>query len=471
MALYDEEEIRKEKENSKKIGRYIAISIIIVLISIFVLIGIIYYLTFNPNKITIYLDGKQNIELEEVLEVVADADGTTTIYAPIRTIASKFGYTSSNGDYTTPSEDKSSCHVISEKEIAIFNVNSNVIYKIDKTIETTEYEEVKIENDIIEKNGELHADEQGLEQGFNISISYNEQKKEIYIYTLDKVIETATSYAAKNNYTLDESFVNQKAILDNMMVVINENELQGVIDFSTGKEILGIQYDEITYIPQKSVFLIKKNEKVGMISKDGTTKISPKYDELTLIDNEYELYLAKNNGLSGVIDINEKIIIYLEYEQIGVEDISNYEQNGIKNGYLLLNKLIPVKQDEKWGFFIIDVQNVNGEKTITSRQITNIEYENIGCISETNKSVVYNLLLIEDYNVVVVGKNEKYTFMNLEGKEVLSCVFDDIYMEVSAGNKKYNMIYNNKIYNVIENLEKAGVTKKQETDNNTVVVQ
>ena len=466
MRLYDEEELRTKNYRSKKVKNYILIGIIVTVILIIVLIGAIYYLIYNPNKITIYLDGHEDATLESIFEFRTSEDGTTIIYTPIRTTATKFGYKSNDGEYTTNFEDRDSCYIESENEVAIFSLDSNIIYKINKTTQKSdseyEYEEIKIENPIVRENDALYVDGEGLQKAFNIAMSYNTKSKRVDIRTLNDLVLTAKNKVIKYG-TLDERFVNQKAILDNMMVIAsNGDNLMGVRNFETGEEILGAQYDDIIYIPQKSAFLVKKNNKVGIIGNDGIIKIRPQYDNLTLIDNENELYLAENNGLYGVIDENENIKIYLEYTKIGV-DISKYSANGLKNGYILLGKLIPVQQNGKWIFFVIEItKNEDGTKNLQCNQIQNVDFDDIGCISKTTRGTVANLMVIEDYNVVVVQKYGYYGFMDLKGKPALGLTYTDAYMETTSGKVDYYTVdREGKTLSVTEELEKRGYTKKE----------
>ncbi len=454
MNLYEIEEQRKQKEKNKKMTRYIVISIVIIVVLIVALMCAIYFLVNNPNRIRVYLDGKETPKIAELLITETKEDGTSSIYAPIRDIASYLNYESSNGAYTTASEDPDSCYIKNKNEIAIFNLNSNIIYKLDRTADNADYEYVKIENKVIKKDNKLYVEQEGLEKSFNISFKYNEKEKKIQIYTLDYYVGEAQKKIKKLGYQETElSFANQKALLDNMLVALSSDDQYCVINFSTGAEILGKQYDEITYIPQKSAFLVEYNNKVGIISSDGSTKIKANYDRLTLIDDENELYLAQLNGLYGVIDINEKNVIYIEYDKIGI-DITDFKENEVKSGYILLNKLIPVQQNNKWGFF-----------DITGKQITNLEYDKIGCITSTSKNVAYNLLVIPDYNVIAVGKNNRYTFMDLQGKEVFACVFEDLYMELQSGKLMYYMVgkdndgETDRTGEVTQYLEKIGITK------------
>ena len=286
-------------KKAKKMKNLILVSIILTVVLIVLLMGVIYYLIYNPNKITIRIDGSEDEKVEEMLITKNDYDGSTIVYFPIRKIASKFGYSSNNGDYERNVENTENCYIESENEVAIFTENSNTIYKIDKTIQRNkddyEYEEIELENPIIKENDLLYVDIEGLEKAFNLYIDTNNKMKRISITTLNTLISSAEKKIAENKYgALDEKFSNRKALLDNMMVIESETEgKKGVIDFSNKNEILGFQYDDITYIPSNESFLIKKDDKVGIIGNDKIVKIKPQYDSLTLIDSNNGLYLAE----------------------------------------------------------------------------------------------------------------------------------------------------------------------------------
>ena len=444
MRLYDEDQIKQDKKKSERMSRILIVSIVLITIIIIGLICLIFYLINHPNRVTINLNGKESAGLEQLIQISTAEDGNTTITAPIKDIATYFNYDAFNGGYTTVSEDTDSCYVESENEIAIFNLDSDVIYKLNKTVTDAEYEYCHIDEPVFKQDEKLYTTQQGLENAFNIYMYYNVEKKTLDIYTLDTLVATATSRATGYGYTsLDETFENQKAILEDMMVVISSNNLYGVVSYSTGEEILGAQYDLVTYIPQKSAFLVQRNNKVGIIASDGTTKITPNYDSLILIDNERELYLAQNDGLYGVVDINGNTVIYLEYDKIGV-DIAEFEENDLKTGYILLDTLIPVQQDGKWGFFDKE-----------GKQVTDLIYDSVGCITTNSKSVSYNLLTMPECNVIVVGRDKKYTFIDLDGKELFDSIFDDVYMELASGEEKYYVVVNDTAYDAVDNIKRA----------------
>lgn len=474
MSLYDGYEDKKEDENRKKLKKKILIAIIIIFILIIVLICGMVYLSYDPNKIYFRLNGVEKGQSTEVaqlynmLSINIDDNGKLEMYAPIKDVAKYLGYESGNGTYTVTSEDTNSCYVKNENEVAIFQVDSDVITKIDisnkkgqSTLSTTNenmnYETYTINEKVVKQNDVIYTNLEGIEKGFNAIVSYDAKTKTISINTLNYYV-TALTTEDKDGKTqiqqmgyknLDETFANQKAILEGMLVVTKETGEYGVVSFDGKKEILGFQYKSLTYMPQNSAFLFTGNDsKIGIISNNGEMKIKPVYSKLELIDNKKELYLASVDGkLYGVVDINGNVKIPLEYDKIGI-DTKDFVENNITNGYIIADRLIPVCQNEKWGFF-----NTDGKR------VTNLEYDKIGCITTNVQGTSHNLLLIPEYNLIVVCKG-KYGCIDLNGETKLSPVSDDIYMQTIEGKNKYYAVKGTNSREITEYMESIGYTKQ-----------
>lgn len=125
----------------------------------------------------------------------------------------------------------------------------------------------------------------------------------------------------------------------------------------------------------------KATEKVGIISKDGTMKVQILYDSLNLMDKDAGIYEAQREGKYGIIDVKGNIKLYIENDAIGL-DISKFEKNDIRNKYLLVDNLIPVKKNDLWG--LVDK---------TGKTIVDFKYDSLGYIASSNKDAL-NLLVI-----------------------------------------------------------------------------
>lgn len=433
-----EESFQTKEEKKKKMATKIILGAIIVVV--LVIVGIVSYLLYVQSTILrVTLDGQQNEQLKQLL--VFEDDGT--IYVPIKEVASYLGYESFNGDYTDKSETQSKCYVQSENEVANFTLGSNTIYKLDLTQNNGDYEYVHIKNPVKAINGVLYTTTEGIQEAFNVSFNYDQEANRITIYTLPYLVQFYTPYALDYGYAeISEVFANQKAILDGMLVVSNDRAM-GVID-TDGKSLLEAKYDNITYLPSVGDFLVQTDRQVGVLSKTGQTKVDIIYNSITLMDSDAGLYVANRDNRYGVIDTNGVIKIYIENDQIGI-DTSRFTQNNIKSKYLLADNLIPVKKGNYWGLF-----DTNGN------QVVDFEYDSFGYIASNSRDA-YSLLVIPDYNVIVAGRDDKYTLLNSSGEMLFGLVADDIYMTISGGEKHYYISVNDNIIDAEEYLESRGI--------------
>ncbi len=473
MRLIDEEEIENEKLKNQKTKRIIIISISILVVLCCIIIALIMYRVQNPTQITTYIDNVKVNSFDKTLDFSTDENGETQIYIPIRDFASylnavnsDFGYKTFKGDYNPKTEDDNKCYIMrDEHEVAMFTKKSKIIYKVNLQENTEEYEECVTDKDIFENEGKLYASVDGIEKGYNVSFSYDEKKKIIRIYTLD-YLEQSHAKALKDkqiaNYgelEIDDKYSNWKSILDGLIIVQASNGKIGIVKTSDYTSfILEPQYDSINYLSDSSTFLVESNGKVGLFTKDGKRKIDLVYDKITSMGQDSKLYVVETNGFNGVVDENGKVIIYPEYEQIGI-DVSSYSYNDVKNGYILMNKLIPVKKDEKWGLF-----DTKGKKVSNG-----FKYNNIGCASANSGNKTYPLLQIPDYNVIVVSDEyDKYAFMDTDGNDsILNFLFDKIYIKFSEGQPSYWMTYRGQEYEVLKYLKQTKDSNKTNQSGNT----
>ena len=441
MELYDESTLNKNNKNKKLAN----ILLVLIVLTIFIIVALLALMvTIKKDTLTVSLNGNLSENLKSLLIF---EENNSKIYIPIKEVANLFGYNSYNGDYEQPSEDISKCYIQSENEVASFSLDSNVIYKLIPNT-NSDYEYFQIDE-------ELYTTIDGIQKAFNVSFDYDKNSKTITVYTLEYLTESYSKNIINFGYTgIDSSFNNQKAILDNMLVV-EKDKKYGVIDLSTREVLLDTKYDEIKYLQQTSDFLVTSNKKVGIISKDKQTKVNISYDNIQLIDNEDNLYIITQDGKYGLIDINGNIKIYPEYDQIGVET-SDFKYNNIKNGYILLNKLIPVKKGNLWGLF---------DKS--GNQVVDFKYDELGYIKSSSQ-IANNLLAVPEYDVIVVKKDDKYNLITLNGREVFNVYVDSIYMNIESGNTNYYMVYNEQTNPLSKYLDNTN-DNKTNTNTNTNV--
>lgn len=442
MELYEEVDNKKKS----KLPMIIGILLTALIILIIVIIGTIIYL--KQSVMQIIVNGQNKNEIEKLLYI--PEDDNTKLYIPIRAIAKYLNYNDFRGDYKIKSEDSTKCYVKNENEIAMFTKDSDTLVK---TRGDSDYEYVKLEEKVLEKDGELYTTPSGIEKAFNTLFEYNANKKNINIYTMDYLNKMYASKLKIDGKTvkLSEEYSDQKAIFEGLIIVI-KNNIYGVVDVESGNPILEFKYEDIKYLPATSDFLVKSNNKYGVIGKDTSIKVRTVYDEIKIMDNQNELYLVKQNNLYGVIDTKGKTIISPEYKQIGI-DISKFTQNGIENQYVLLNKIIPVKNNQDlWGIFDIKGQLVK-----------DFIFTGIGCSSSNLSKIAnsYPAVVIPSYQVIIVEKDKHYNIITTSGEELIpTYVLETIYLKTNTetGENTFYMAYNNneKVMSVEEWLASTG---------------
>ena len=342
------------------------------------------------------------------------------------------GYESYNADYKNRySEDTTNCYISSTDEIASYSLNSNTMYK--KVPQNDDYEYFELEDPVRLINNKLYVTAEGMQIGTNSLIQYNENNNQISVLSLDYVVNYYASRFENSEVALEDGeadFNNKKALLHDLVVVINTDGYYGVYNTS-GQEVIGTKYTSLSFKEDSEEFTVTTEEgKMGILSADGTTKIEPNYTEIKKISTDLNYYLVSNNNQYGVINENGNIVIYLEYDKIGIDE-STFSANGIENPYILLDSCIPVQQDGKWGLF-----DTNG------RQILPIAYDDIGCTvgSQSNRTT-NNVVIIPQYNAIVVGNEDQYGIISTTGEEYVPMLLDSVYSITNAGEEIYHMTF------------------------------
>jgi len=435
MELYDEEVEKRKTKVPIIIG--VSISVLIV-ITILIVIGIVY---LKKSIRTIQIDGVRNIEIEKIFYIESTEEGKQ-LYLPIIKIAKYLGYEGFTGDYEEKSEDKSRCHVISKNEIAMFSLDSDIIVKM---IDDSENENIKIDKKVFEINGELYTTIDGIQKAFNVLFSYDEEFKNVQIYSMNYLLKTYAQNLRVKKYST--KFLDKKAIFEGLIIFI-DNGQYGVMNIKNKEQVLQAKYQEIKYIPTTTDFIVKSNGKYGIVTKDASIKVKTVYDQIKIIDNKNGLYLVRQNDSYGVVDLQGNILIQPEYNQIGISNIEEYAENGVENKYLLFDQIIPVKnQDNLWALF-----NIKGEK------VTDFKYSSIGC-KLTPVSNSYPVLVIPSHKIIVVKTNKKYNLVTLDGKEMIGeNILDSIYLKynLTTNENEFFMTSSNNTVSVSEWLTSIG---------------
>ena len=434
------EEILKPKKK-KTIKATTILSIIIILLLICCVITIVFIVYFNGAILSITLDGSDAKELQKVFIF----EENNKVYMPIRRMASYLKYDSYNGDYITLSEDATKCYIKNDEELVSFTLDSNILTKIVEE----ETKQIKIEEPIKEINGELCITAEGAQDAFNFRFYYDTENNKIIIQTLSYLYTGySRMYQNQKGYLpIQETFVNKTAIYDGMLIVKSQDGKYGVISTNEdGTTILETKYDGIDYLPGTSDFLVEGNGKKGIITKEGATKVELVYDDIkTFTNNNQTFYIMEQSKLYGLLDTEGKILLYPEYEQIGI-NITAYERNGITNGYVFSDTLVPLQRNSKWGLY-----------NLKENKLSDFVYDSFGCPTGP-VARTYGVLQIPEYNIILGEKSKKYNLITAEGKGS-NFIFDSVYISISEGKDKYYAVINGETKDLITFLQENGIVK------------
>lgn len=475
----------KKHGNTAIIG--IIIAIVITVLIICVIITVIKDIEPIDNSIKVYIDGQASKIDTSIFKIE-----NNKVYVDVKKIAGIAGYEAHSGEYKIEAEDTNKVFVENKQETASMFLNSTTISKIEPNT-NEEYKNYTMSEPARNINGDIYVISDGIEIACNMKLDYDVSNNTISIQTLPYIYELYNTAVQNLGFiSVSDEFENQKAILYDRIIIQNSDGRYGVID-SSGTEIIGTRYAYIQFDEYNKEFTITNAyDKVGIDRIDGGTKINVNYDDIKSIQKERGVYLVKSNDKYGVIDSDERIIIHIEYDDIGVDITPYTTQNNTKSDtttnknqnnsdktekeivkqYIFFDSLIPVKQNEMWGFF-----NLKGDK------LSDIKYTDIGCrVKETDKDnnknnsnnnnqiakekTTSNLLLIDEYELLVVEQGEKYGLINTSAQELFKPEAEDMYSITNAGVKTYYMLYRGGTYNLETDIfRELGLTKKTQNEN------
>ncbi len=273
------------------------------------------------------------------------------------------------------------------------------------------------------KWGVINQDgEEVIQPSYQEMIVIPDKTKEVFICTYNVNEENGTYQTKAVNSNNEEILTGYDQIeaLDNMdkngnvwyeenVLRVKKNGKYGLIDL-LGKEILPVEYDEITVLDgTENSILIKKADKIGLVNDTGSIIIECNYKEIKKLGDTYKdgYITIDEQGKYGVISATKKQILDNKYDEISQVALKEYYQ---------------VKEDEK-----VKLINSKGETVIENG------FDQI-------KSVTTNGIIFE--------KNNLFGEMNTSGEMVLEAVYQDL---KEANNGIYIAKQNDK-YGIIDNV-------------------
>lgn len=397
---------------------------------------------------------KKSIEYNKINLPILVITPSNQYYYCIETLSRMTNYKYNNGAYGDQiDESKDKCYIDNGGEYVTFITGSNKITKTIKNSDKYEGELKDIESSqksnnssssttgnsqvddleesftfenspVIKFDDKLYASSEAINKGFNLIIQ-QEKDSTLNIRTLNSLIDSYSKSLSSSGYTLTKNFKNQRALSDSYAVVGKDNKY-GVIDLKNGNEIISVKYDTVEYVQSIGEFIVSQKSKFGMIKPGEQSPTLDGYESIELLDPEKKLYIVKQNKKFGVYNSNGERIVPTEYDQIGLDDITAYQGQGITNRYIISNECIPVKRNNLYGLY-----SLNGDI------IQRAHFNGFGCedpskiLNNTNAMPTLTIPFSDEINTIVFSSklnNETvYGIVSTNGVVIMNSFYSAIY--------------------------------------------
>ena len=465
MNLEESDSFAEELEKNRRRKRGVMISIILCAFLVALLMFMISIIKYQDSiTLKYFINGAQAKKAK--IKVTHEED-TQNTYIKLEDLAKFLGYKYEIGDYVFHDEDKEKGYITNEYEVVTFGINANTYKKYNivpnkstliaenkiAALSAEDDYEVFVLNEPLQFiDDSVYISVKDVSRFFSVRVDWQQYRRRFTkldgIYTTKMVNNIiAQGYAA-----VDYNIENIKAALDNYVVVQNENKLFGIYNLETKKEILSCRYAEIKYSQNTQDFYVKTDkETVGLVDNKGNILVNlDEYTELKLLDQvqyavnkDDALYLVKKDDEYGVVDRNNNVIIYPQYEKIGY-DIAPYNQVDLTNPYIYFNRCIVCMKENKYAVF--NLKHPRDDQELLDSRF----YLGFGC-RNANKSrasgTEQSVFLIPSscgIEGIVVNYNGLYgIYDTIEGELTIPCVFDKIYYITKNGEDTYYYQYGN----------------------------
>lgn len=294
---------------------------------------------------------------------------------------------------------------------SVFDTFKNAIVKRNGKygmIKTSGEFKIPLEYDFIEPYDTNHGE---------YSEYYNARKGKIYHILNKELKEIGVSYEpVYNNF-----------VVENPSIIFRDlKNKYGRVDWQ-GKTLISFEYDTMNEIEGTSFLAVSKNGKYGIIDEKGAIKIPIQYKEIyQLYDKFDDEELQKKNLFVAdqkIIDINNHLILngYNSLQPIFYNHSKLIVSKNKKFGVVDVNNkvLLPLQYDEISNWVEYGPKN----RHIVKRR--NL-YGMLECETFKEKiPVVYDFVFIT-YNMAFVKKNNKYGIIDLENKTICPFIYDDL---------------------------------------------
>lgn len=301
-----------------------------------------------------------------------------------------------------------------------------------------DYEYFTLNDSVKYINDTIYANIDAIELGLNVSITYDSKKNTISIYSLNQLEVAANNVRSDVVPSTEYSYANKRLLKYGMCIVKDSQGNFGVGSYTDQNKIssyvASCKYSSIEFDEAKQILTVitsNDNKKcilsLDLDKQEVTKNITSQYDDIQAIDNNFQYFVVKSEEKFGIIDSNGKIILYPLFDEIGIDDGLYTDVFG---KYILNNKYIPIKQNGLWGLY-----NINGNKLIDP------QFQDFGCaLAQSGDSVTIIPNIRENVDGVVFLYNKEkslYGVYNAETGEKIAISLIEAFKKVENGEDNY----------------------------------
>ncbi len=216
-----------------------------------------------------------------------------------------------------------------------------------------------------------------------------------------------------NQEVLEPKYEDIKSMTDNGKYIVKEkNNWELVNKDGTVNEIKALENaDDVTGLKSGNI-IIKENNKFGVINQNGDEIVSTDYDDVKFAFTD--TFIVKKDGKYGLANSENKIVIDPIYETMNYiesADLVEASEDGITSN------LIDSSLETKLSGIVSEI-NTN-KSYIKIRVDDEDKYYNYRFEEQSEKDINTSNTLF------LTKQNDKYGFVDKDGKEVVECIYDD----------------------------------------------
>ena len=224
--------------------------------------------------------------------------------------------------------------------------------------------------------------------------------KYLYFYDCESNLCTSTtkvgSYYSRYIYKKDSPYI---ISYDDETAIINDNGKYLVYDYKNDK-VISKSYDWYKYLfyNGNTYFIIRGNNKVGIIDNQGSMVVNNIYDNIALENN---MLKVSNNSLYGLLDSDFNIYLDIEYQYV--------EVNG---------ENVIIEKDNKYSLLSLSKEVIGSDYLYISK----VDDSNYLVIDKDNKIDIVNNKLESNLIMIIDGSLD---YSNTNNIDTLNIRFED----------------------------------------------